>query len=321
MKLQRFYQEIIQKGIEQDVRSRKAIEALLKKNKKAYEDLSTKEKRLFDVDTFFNPYADTRILCGDPQDDIRSIIVGIDVEGPELLLVDRLNQKGKKIDCVVAHHPEGHAYANFYDVMDLQTDIFSFEGVSLSASQNLLNERKAEVARRVSAANHGRSVDIARLLGINFLCMHTPCDNCAYRFLQKTLEKQQPKTLGDLMDILLSIPEYVEAAKHSNPPQIVVGAKNSRCKKIHLEFTGGTEGPKSIYEKLSAQGIDTVVAMHQSEEHFKKCKDANINVIFASHIASDNIGINIMLDHLERKGHLEVYEFSGFKRVRRSLKK
>jgi len=317
MKLQRFYQEIIQKGIEQDVRSKKEIEALLKKNRQAYEALSAKEKPLFDTDTFFNPYADTRILNGDPQSNIRSIIVGVDVEGPEILLVDRLNQKGEKIDCVVSHHPEGHAYAKFYEVMDLQTDIFVQEGIAVSVCQNLLDERKGEVARRVHAANHTRSVDIARLLGINFLCMHTPCDNCVYRFLQKTLDKEKPSTLADIMDILLSVPEYVDASKHNNPPQIVVGNKTSRCKKIHLEFTGGTEGPKNIYEKLSAEGVDTIIAMHQSEEHFKKCKDTNINVIFASHIASDNIGVNIMLDHLESAEHLKIYEFSGFKRVRR----
>jgi len=84
-----------------------------------------------------------------------------------------------------------------------------------------------------------------------------------------------------------------------------------------LEFTGGTEGPKEIYEKLSTKGVDTIIAMHQSEEHFKKCKEANINVIFASHIASDNIGINIMLDHLENKEKFTIYEFSGFRRFKR----
>jgi len=57
--------------------------------------------------------------------------------------------------------------------------------------------------------------------------------------------------------------------------------------------------------------------MHQSEEHFKKCKEFNINVIFASHIASDNLGINLMLDYLESKDGLKVYEFSGFRRFKR----
>ena len=188
----------------------------------------------------------------------------------------------------------------------------------MGTSQNLLEQRKAQVARRVSAANHSRAVDIAGLLGLNFLCMHTPCDNLAYQFLRKKLDKSKPASLGAIMDILYDAPEYSYAAKNNNPPQIVVGSKKSRCRNIHLEFTGGTEGPQDIYKELSSSGIDTVVAMHQSEEHYKKCKEANINVIFASHIASDNLGINIMLDYLESKQKLKIYEFSGFKRFKRT---
>ena len=147
--------------------------------------------------------------------------------------------------------------------------------------------------------------------------MHTPCDNLAYQFLRKKLDKSKPTNLADVMDVLYDIDEYKDAAKKNNPPQIVIGNKKSRCKKIHLEFTGGTEGPKSIYKELASQGVDTIIAMHQSEEHFKKSKEANINVIFASHIASDNLGINIMLDYLESKTKLKIYEFSGFKRFKR----
>ncbi len=320
MNLERFYQEIVKKGIEEDVRSKKEINVSLENEKKAYGALSKKEKEFFDLDRLFNPYADTRILNGNPKSNIKSVIVGIDVEGAELAVIDALKQKGKKIDLAIAHHPEGHAYASFYDVMDLQVDIYAKAGVSLSVSQNLLNERKQEVARRVSAANHRRSSDAARLLGINFLCMHTPCDNCAYQLTRGILNKHKPATLAAIMDILLDMPEYAHAAKNNNMPTITIGSKQSRCKNIHFEFTGGTEGPKDIYEKLAAQGIDTIIAMHQSEEHHKQSKKANINVIVASHIASDNIGINVMLDYLERNQKLEVYEFSGFKRVKRKPK-
>ena len=312
MKLERLYKEIINKGIEADVRSHKEIDAGLKKKKKVFDKLDKKGKEFFDPDDLFNPYSDTRILNGSLKADINSVIVGIDVEVGELLAMDRLNEKGKKIDLAIAHHPEGYAFAKFYEVMDLQADIFAKEGIPISACENLLGERKLQVARRVHAANHSRSVDVASLLNLNYLCMHTPCDNLANQFLKKQLNKAKPQSLEEVMDLLLTIPEYADAAKKNNAPMIAVGSKNSRCKNIHLEFTGGTEGPKQIYSKLSEQGVDTIVAMHQSEEHFKKCKEANINVIFASHIASDNIGINIMLDHLESKGKLKVFEFSGF---------
>ena len=320
MKLKDIYREVIKKGIEADVRGSREIEAMLTKHKEDYDKLSKEEKEHFDKDLLSNPFADSRILYGNPESNIKSVIVGIDVDGAELLLADRLRQNGEKIDLVIAHHPQGCAYARFYDVMDLQVDIFVKEGISMSVSENLLRERKAQVARRISAANHSRSVDIAKLLHINYLCMHTPCDNLVYQHLRKVIDKNEPKNLGRVIDILQAIPEYKEAARSNNPPQITIGSKASRCKNIHIEFTGGTEGPKDIYEKLASKGIDTIIAMHQSEEHYKKCKECNINVIVASHIASDNVGVNIMLDHLERKDKLKVYEFSGFRRFKRKAK-
>lgn len=317
MKLKNLYQEIIKKGIDADIRSRKEIETLLKKSKNEFDKLDKQNKELFDQDALFNPFADTRILIGDPVSNIKSMIIGIDIDGGELVLVDRLKERGKKIDLVVSHHPQGRAYANFYEVMDLQIDVFAKEGIALGICEKLLEERKSQVARRVSAANHSRSVDIARLLNINFLCMHTPCDNLACQYLSKVVDKGKPSNLGEIIDILQTIPEYIDAAKNNNPPQIVIGNKNSRCRNIHLEFTGGTEGPKGIYKELASRGVDTIIAMHQSEENFKKCKESKMNIIFASHIASDSLGINIMLDHLEDKEKLKIYEFSGFRRFKR----
>ena len=314
MKLKSFYQEIVKKGLEADVRSKKEIDELLKKRKKDYEKLDKDKKEFFDLDSLENPFADTRILHGDPQQNIKSIIVGVDVGGEELLLVDRLKDRKISIDLVVSHHPAGRAYAHFYEVMDVQADIFAQHGVSMSASESLLSERKNEVERRVGAANHQRSVDIARFLNISFLCAHTPADNLAYQYVKTTMDKAKPQTLGEIIDIFYTIAEYRDAAKNNNPPKIVIGNKASRVKKIYYEFTGGTEGPVDIYERLASSGIDTIIAMHQSEEHFKRCKKYHINVIVASHIASDNLGMNILLDHLSAKENLKIYEFSGFRR-------
>jgi putative NIF3 family GTP cyclohydrolase 1 type 2 len=271
------------------------------------------------MDRLWNPFADTRILYGDMEKEITTVAVGVDMEAAELLVVDKLNSKGKNIDLVIAHHPEGKAYARFYDVMDLQADMFALAGVSISVSENLTKERKWSVARRVHAANHQRSVDIAKLLDLNFMCMHTACDNLAYDYLRKLFDNKKPGTLNEILKLLLNIPEYVCAAKQNNAPVITVGSEQARCKNIHVEFTGGTEGSKDIYKELSRCGIDTIVAMHQSEEHYKMCKEQNINVIVASHIASDNLGINRMLDFMEEKGKkLKVYELAGFRRIKRN---
>jgi len=57
--------------------------------------------------------------------------------------------------------------------------------------------------------------------------------------------------------------------------------------------------------------------MHLSEEHFKKAKEEHMNVIIAGHIASDNVGLNIMLDELEKKDNFKILPCSGFRRFSR----
>lgn len=317
MKLSEMYKEIIVKGIAEDIRTPQDISSMLVEKKRAYEKLDAKEKEFFDTDELCNPFSDTRILHGNGDADITSMIVGVDVEDGELLLVDRLNQKGKGINLVIAHHPEGRALVGLPGVMDLQIDAYIHEGLSASFSENTLRERQGLIERRLHSANTQRSIDTARLLELNFLCMHTPCDNCAHSFMQSLVKTRKPATLGAVMDMLFDIPEYAIAAREGHAPKIVAGSTTSRVQRVHVEFTGGTEGPEAVYQRLAQAGIDTIIAMHQSEEHLKKCKEHHINVIFASHIASDNVGINLMLDHLESKAEFSVYEFSGFRRVSR----
>ena len=314
MKLETIYQEIIEKGIEADIRGKKEIDNYFKEKKSAYDKLEKAQKEIFDLDSLTNPFADTRILNGELEADIKSVIVGVDVNEAELLLVDRLREKKTPIDLAISHHPTGKALASLYDVMDLQIFAYNNEGISLSASENLLTERKSEIERRIHAANHQKVVDVAKWLKINLLCMHTPCDNLAYQYIKKLMDKETPGNLGKIVDLLNEIPEYKESAKNNNSVMIEIGSRASRVRRILIEFTGGTEGPSGIYDKLSSCGVDTIIAMHQSEEHFKKCKEHNINVVIAPHIASDNLGVNIMLDHLTSKEKIKIYEFAGFRR-------
>ena len=83
-------------------------------------------------------------------------------------------------------------------------------------------------------------------------------------------------------------------------------------------MTGGTEGPREIYEKIYKKGIRTIICLHLSEEHFKCIKDEHINVVIAGHIASDTLGLNLLLDEIEKVERLKIVPASGFMRVKRS---
>lgn len=292
MKLASFYNDVIKFGISRDPR----------RNKSAI-------KR----------FEDTAILYGEPDREIKKIIVGIDIEVAELLLADRIRRE-EGLDLVLAHHPEGRAYAALHEVMRLQVDILVKAGVRESVAQELLEERMSEVARRIMPGNHMRPVDAARLLDMPYMCVHTPADNHVSVFLQELFAKEKPKSVQDVVDILMEVSEYRMAHEElNNGPKIILGNPKRPVGKILLEMTGGTEGNKEVYDKLYKAGIRTLVSMHLSEEHFRKVTDANLNVVIAGHISSDTLGLNLLLDRIELKAKekFQVLSCSGFRRVSR----
>jgi len=52
------------------------------------------------------------------------------------------------------------------------------------------------------------------------------------------------------------------------------------------------------------------------EEHRKEAEKHHINVVIAGHMASDSLGMNILLDELEKSG-VEIIPTSGLIRVKR----
>lgn len=317
MKFKNIYEFIVKKGLEKDPRSKSEIKKAMGDVKKNYNKLSARGKKTFDKERLKHPYDDTRMLHGDPSQDIKTIFVGIDMEVGELLLADRLNEKGRNIDLVIAHHPEGRALAGFYHVMNMQADILKRLGVSYEVGKDLLKERMAEVERSISVANHMRSVDVARLLDIPYMCAHTPADNHVTDYLQKHLGRKRPKTLKNVLEALEAIPEYNQAAKKNAAPFIMIGKEKDKTGKIAVDMTGGTEGSRRIFSRLSQAGINTIVGMHFSEQHFKSARNEHINIVIAGHISSDNIGLNLLLDELCKKDDFEIIPCSGFVRVKR----
>ncbi len=67
-------------------------------------------------------------------------------------------------------------------------------------------------------------------------------------------------------------------------------------------MTGGTEGPTDALNRLSAAGVGTLVGMHYSEEHRKRAEELKLNLVIAGHISSDVLGMNLVLDRIERPG-------------------
>jgi putative NIF3 family GTP cyclohydrolase 1 type 2 len=318
MNLQKLYELAIEKGIANDPRTKSDITDFLQKEKKACEKLSKNEQKIFDRERLRNPYADARILFGEPNTEIKKIAVGIDIEIDNLLLINELNKNKAKIDLALSHHPEGIALAKLDAVMRLQEDLYVDAGVPVNIIEKLMDKEVQRVVRGIHPINHQKNIDAARLLKIPYACVHTPSDNMAYRFVEKLIQEQKPKTVGDIIDTLLKEPEFEKSAKQGVSPIAFVGNKNSKAGKIVVTgFTGGTSGSAEVYESMKHAGIGTEIAMHMKPEARKEAEKHHINVVVAGHIASDSLGMNLLCDELQKAGVKEIVALGGFIRESR----
>ncbi len=316
MKLSDAYRLAIETGRKNDPRPVSEVEKVLSDAKESYDKMDEEKKQYFDQERLWNPYADSRFSFGDEDAEVSKVMWGIDIGTGEVLLADRLNEKGAGIGAVVAHHPLGLARTPFPEVMWLQTDMYCSAGVPVNVAESLMGPRVEEVLRAVLPANYNQAVDAARLLNIPIMNIHSPADNCVQKFLEKEFEDDPAYRVSDIIDHLMRIEEFQRATRFNSAPKVVVGSKSARCGKVIFKMTGGTSGPKEIYEALAHAGVGTVVGMHFPESHIEEARKHHINMVVSGHMASDSLGVNIIADEWQKKG-LEVLPCSGLIRVSR----
>lgn len=320
MKIYDAYRLAIETGMSKDPRPEEEVRKVLSDANEAYEKLEDDRKDLFDTERLWNPYTDSRFsaLADESKDiDVNSVMWGIDIGTGEVLLADRLREKGRDISALVAHHPIGTARSRFPEVMSIQADMFHNAGMPINVAEGILKPRVDEVLRNVLGSNYNQAVDAAKLLGIPLFNVHSPADNMVQDYLEVLFSEKVPYRLSDITDTLLTEPEFRSAARCNDGPRIMVGSKDDRCGKVVFKMTGGTSGPKEMYQKLADAGVGTVVGMHFPESHYEEARKANVNLIISGHMASDSLGINLISDVWEREG-IEVIPCSGLIRCSRN---
>lgn len=315
MNIQQIYNLAIQMGIAADPRGKDGVSKALKRTQKKYDKLSEAEKKDFDLERLTNPYADTRIHFGDGKKEVKTIMAGIDMDEAETLLAAMSQDK---IDLIIGHHPLGKALAALDEVMDLQADLMAAYGVPINVAEGVMANRIKEVARSLSPVNHMRPVDIAKSVDMPLMNIHTPADNLVFRFLQDLMDTKKPETVGEIIDLLKTVPEYHQAVKNNAGPVIFAGSPENRAGKVvAFDITGGTSGAKEIYPELVKAGVGTIIGMHMKDESRDEAIKNHLNVVIAGHISSDSLGMNLFLDELEKKG-IKIIPISGLIRVKRT---
>lgn len=303
MTLKQLFDHCIDLGLDRGPRSRKEFEQQMKDFKKEYEGLKGDDKKYYDTEKLTNPFLDTRILYGKPETKLKRVLVGIDIGVEELLLANELGRSGKKIDAVIAHHPEGRALSDLDKVMDVQEDIATDSGVPVNVAEKVMGPRVSYLNRALRTGNNYKVIDAAKLLDIPFMCLHTVGDNQCFWYLKKYIDAKKPKVVGDIMKALMEIPEFQQAEFMGMGPHIAVGSSKSKTGKIsYCGITGGTNGPKELYEEMAKAGVGTLIDMHIPEDHRKEVEKLNMNVVVATHMPADSLGVNLLLDELEKQG-------------------
>ena len=371
MKVTELFRYVIERGMERDPRGKEGLERLLEDVKKEYETLPDASKWEFDQERLWNPYDDSRILYNPWDNEVKRVLMGVNIDSAEILLADRLREregwggqiengwsvdegeqgekwkqgekmryegqgetmvqggKGKqvekkeqiepgrqigergRVDLVIGHHPRGIAQPGLHKVMDVQVDLYARWGVPVNVGEQLMGPRIDEVMRAVMPLNHQQAVDSARLLGIPFMCTHSPADILVQEFMQDRMNEAQPYKVSDVIDVFREIPEYRIGIKLKNGPKIILGSGSNRAGKVVVKMAGGTGGAKTLYEAFETAGVGTYIAMHVKEDHIELAKKHHINLIVAGHIPSDSLGMNLLYKELEESGELEILRFSG----------
>lgn len=243
------------------------------------------------------PY-DTAIYW--PGENIKSVLIGVDMDTPELLLARELGY-----DAVVTHHPKADtAMTNFHNVMDVQIDRMMMFGVPINKAQKALQKKKKSVEIGGHVGNYDRASSAARLMKMPYMNIHMPADLIGEKIVQTFLEQQfesKPKAvLQDVVDALNTLDVYKNALAN---PIIRCGGPKDYAGKIAVLFAGGTNGGADVYKAYFDAGVGTIIAMHAPEDVIKAVSEQNIgNIIVAGHMPSDSIGLNEIIKAWQSRG-------------------
>jgi hypothetical protein len=229
---------------------------------------------------------------------IGKVLFGIDAGVPELLLAKNLGY-----DCVIAHHPAGGtALINFHKVFKRHVQQMIMAGVPEKEAENAVKKKFADLEVDGHSRNYDHAVDVARLLKMPYMNIHTPLDEIGRRIMTEKIGKRinDKSTVENLVAALKELPEFKKA---TTDIKIRVGKPENQAGKVVVSHGAGTNGGYEIARTYFKHGVGTVVYIHVGLGDLEKLKaEGTGNLVVTGHIASDSVGINPLIHELEKRG-------------------
>ena len=302
MTLRDLYETSIAIGRELDPRGQAAIDRQLQRRRDEYAALPAWQQALYDQERFCNPYGDVRISNGPAETPIRTALVGINMHVQEMLLGVQLAAKGTPIDAFISHHTNsvGISASLVADFMEINADYLIWEGVPEAEARACIFDFMAARLQEHEDM-HRIGPDTAKLLGYPLACIHTPVDLAHRQYINALFAREEPVTVGDIVELMLTLPEMQEAARIGAVPRIMTGDPAQPTGRMHAKFAGGYAYPPSAFPLLAKAGVQTVVQVSAGSETVAACREHGIALVRLPHYATDNIGQNLLLDELMRR--------------------
>lgn len=230
-------------------------------------------------------------------DKIKKILFCIDAGISELLLAKKL-----KCDAVIAHHPVGGIAAiHFHEVFKRHVQQMTDAGIPKEKAEDAVKKRLEELEVEAHTRNYAQAIDVAKLLEMPFMNIHTPLDNVGRQIMSKQISKKTSKN-STLEEVITALEELSEFRNALTKIKIRLGKPENKAGKVVVSHGAGTNGGYEIAKTYFDHGIGTVIYIHIGIGDLAKLKAENKgNLIITGHIASDSVGINPLIKELEKR--------------------
>ena len=228
---------------------------------------------------------------------IGKVLFGIDAGVPELLLAKQL-----AYDAVIAHHPQGGtAVVNFHQVFKRHIQQMTKAGVPREEAEKAVKKKLQALEVQGHTRNYAHAVDVAKLLKMPYMNIHTPLDEVGRRIMDEQIHSRINEN-STVQDGVSALKELYELKNAVTEIKIRLGKAENLAGKVVMSHGAGTNGGYEIARTYFKHGVGTVVYIHISPLDLEKLKaEGKGNLVVTGHIASDSVGINPLIHELEKR--------------------
>jgi len=207
-------------------------------------------------------------------------------------------------DAVISHHPPGGmATVNFHRVFERHVQQMVSVGVPAEEARKAVKRKLGMLEVEMHIRNYAHIIDVARILGIPFMNIHTPLDEIGRRRMDEQIKKEI-RDYSKVRDVVSALKKLSEFQNALTDIKVGLGNLENLAGKVVVSHGAGTNGGYEVAKTYFKYGVGTLIYIHISygdlEKLKKEVKDKNL--IITGHIASDSVGINPFIKELENKG-------------------